>query len=68
MRQREPYIDMPGFMLEPKSRGSINVTQSDIGQQPNLQWQFYSDGSDPNDAASGLSDPDSDVSSAWRHV
>ena len=59
---------MPGFMLEPKSRGSINVTQSDIGQQPNLQWQFYSDGSDPNDAASGLSDPDSDVSSAWRHV
>jgi len=56
------YFYIFGFVLEPRSRGSINVTQSELSVQPNVYWNFFSDGSDPNNVASGLSDPNSDVS------
>jgi choline dehydrogenase-like flavoprotein len=56
------YFYLIGFLMEPRSRGYISVTQSDISQQPNVHWGFHSDGPIPNDPASGLSDPDSDIS------
>lgn len=55
------YFYLIGFILEPRSRGTLNVIQPDLGQQPNVSWNFHSDGSDPNDPASGLSDPNSDI-------
>ena len=49
------------FMMHPRSRGSIHIASDSMSDHPNLYWNFFSDGSDPNDPASGLSDDDSDM-------
>lgn len=49
------------FMSHPRSRGSIHITSDSLGDHPDLNWRFYSDGSDPNDPSSGLSDIHSDM-------
>jgi hypothetical protein len=52
------------FLLHPRSRGTFSVTGKDYGQQPSIMWNFYSDGTDPTDPSSGLTDPGSDISNA----
>jgi choline dehydrogenase len=63
-----PYLDpnlfygvMDCFMTHPRSRGDIHITSDSLGDHPALYWNFFSDGPDPNDPSSGLSDPDSDI-------
>ncbi len=60
------YFD--NFMCNPRSRGYINIIQSGVKVQPEVVWNFYSDGPDPNDPASGLVDPDSDITSACEFM
>lgn len=49
------------FITHPRSRGNIHVTSDSLGDHPDLYWNFFSDGPDPNDPQSGLSDVDSDI-------
>lgn len=56
------------FMCNPRSRGHIKITQAGIKIQPEVVWNYYSDGPDPNDPASGLNDPDSDITSACEFL
>lgn len=65
----QPYLDpsryyfyLIGFLLQPRSRGYVKILTSNVGTQPNVQWNFFGDGPVPWQPASGLSDPDSDIS------
>jgi choline dehydrogenase-like flavoprotein len=55
------YFFFDVFMLHPRSRGYVKITQADHGEQTDLSWGFYNDGPDPKDPASGLGDNDSDI-------
>jgi choline dehydrogenase-like flavoprotein len=55
------YGIMDCFMLHPRSRGSIHAVSDSLSDHPDLYWNFFSDGPDPNDPNSGLSDIDSDM-------
>jgi choline dehydrogenase len=68
-----PFINVPpgasvfycvSSILQPRSRGSMNLIEEDYGVQPNLLWGTFSDGPDPNDPASGLGDPSTDIRNA----
>ena len=58
------YFIFDDFMCNPRSRGYVNITQATAGVQADIKWGFFNDGPDPNDPASGLSDPQSDISIA----
>jgi choline dehydrogenase len=63
-----PYVDpnlfyglTDCFMLHPRSRGSLHITSDSLGDHPNLRYELFTDGPDPNDPSSGLSDDESDM-------
>lgn len=55
------YAVMSCFMTHPRSYGSIHIASDNLQDHPDLKWQWFSDGSDPNDPSSGLTDIDSDI-------
>ena len=55
------YFFFDVFICEPRCRGYAQIVQADFGEQVDINWGLFNDGPDPNDPASGLSDPDSDM-------
>jgi choline dehydrogenase-like flavoprotein len=55
------YASVSGFLLHPRSRGSVHISTPEVHEMPNWRPGYFTDGSDPLNPASGLSDPDSDM-------
>lgn len=62
------YFTLEGFMCHPRSQGEIHISESNPEGNLDLNFQFFTDGPDPNDPSSGLSDPNSDIYMACVHM
>jgi len=48
------YFLFEGFMCNPRSRGHVNISGANFGENVDLAWGLYSDGPDPLDPSSGI--------------
>ena len=62
------YFALEGFMCNPRSSGMIHITEANSQGNSGLDWQFFTDGPDPYDTYSGLSDDESDIYRLCVHM